>query len=85
MYRVDITADLNNEDDTGYVWTLLDEARDPSRISPGALVVAGDQDAAAVCQVVDLVPAGDGTIVHLKLLPGLVDDYRALVERALAS
>jgi hypothetical protein len=85
MYRVDITADLNNEDDTGYVWTFLDEARDPSRISPGALVVAGDDDAAAVCQVVDLVPAGDGTIVHLKLLPGLVDDYRALVERALAS
>jgi hypothetical protein len=85
MYRVDITADLNNEDDTGYVWTFLDEARDPSRISPGALVVAGDDDAATVCQVVDLVPAGDGTIVHLKLLPGLVDDYRALVERALAS
>jgi hypothetical protein len=78
MYRVDITADLNNEDDTGYVWTFLDEARDPSRISPGALVVAGGEDAAAVCQVVDLVPAGDGTIVHLKLLPGLV-------ERALAS
>jgi hypothetical protein len=85
MYRVDITADLNNEDDTGYVWTFLDEARDPSRICPGALVVAGDEDAAAVCQVVDLVPGGDGTIVHLKLLPGLVDDYRALVERALAS
>jgi hypothetical protein len=85
MYRVDITADLNNEDDTGYVWTFLDDARDPSRVSPGALVVAGDEDAAAVCQVVDLVPAGDGIIVHLKLLPGLVDDYRALVERALAS
>ena len=28
---------------------------------------------------------GDGTIVHLRLLPGLVDDYRALVDRALAS
>lgn len=54
-------------------------------VRPGALVVAGDEEAAAVCQVVDLVPAGDGTIVHLRLLPGLVDDYRALVERALAS
>jgi hypothetical protein len=85
MYHVDITADLNDEDDTGYVWTFLDEARDPSQITPGALVVAGDQDTAAVCQVVDLVPAGDGMIVHLRLLPGLVDDYRALVERALAS
>jgi hypothetical protein len=38
-----------------------------------------------VCQVINLVPAGDGTIVHLRPLPGLVDDYRALVERALAS
>jgi hypothetical protein len=28
-------------------------------------------------------PTGDGTIVHLRLLPGLVHDYRALVERAL--
>jgi hypothetical protein len=61
MYHVDITADLNDEDETGYVWTFLDEARDPGQISPGALVVAGDEEAAAVCQVVDLMPAGDGT------------------------
>jgi hypothetical protein len=85
MYHVDITADLNDEDETGYVWTFLDEARDPTQIKPGTLVVAGDEDAAAICQVIDLTPAGDGTIVHLKLLPGLVDDYRALVERALTS
>src|SRR5258706_823218 len=85
IYRVDITADLNDEDHTGYLWTFLDEARDPAQITPGALVVAGDEDAAAVCQVIDLVPAVDGTIVHLRPLPGLVDDYRALVERALAS
>ena len=85
MYRVDITADLNDEDETGYVWTFLDEARDPGQIKPGAIVVAGDQDAAAVCEVIDLAPAGDGTVVHLRLLPGLVEDYRALVERALAS
>ena len=85
MYRVDITADLNDEDETGYLWTFLDEARDPGQITPGALVVAGDEDTAAVCQVVDRAPAGDGTIVHLRLLPGLVDDYRQLIERALAS
>ncbi len=85
MYHVDITADLNDEDETGYVWTFLDEARDPGQIKPGTLVVAGDEDAAAICQVIDLTPAGDGTIVHLKLLPGVVDDYRALVDRALAS
>jgi hypothetical protein len=85
MYRVDIVADLNDEDHTGYLWTLLDEAHDPAQIRPGAIVVAGDEDAAAVCQVVDLVPAADSTIVHLKLLPGLVEDYQALAERSLAS
>jgi hypothetical protein len=85
MYRVDITADLNDEDHTGYVWTFLDEARDPSQIRPGAIVVAGDEETAAVCLVIDLVPAGDGTVVHLKLLPGLVEDYQALVQRSLAS
>jgi hypothetical protein len=84
MYTVDITADLNDEDDTGFVWTFLDEAREPAKITPGALVVAGDEDAAAICQVVDLTPAGDGTIVHLRILPGLVEDYQQLVQRALA-
>jgi hypothetical protein len=75
VYRVDISADPNDEDDTGYVWTLLDKARDPARIVPGALVVAGDEQAAAIRQVVDLVPACDATIGHLRMLPGLVDDY----------
>ena len=40
MYQVDITADLNDEDETGFVWTFLDEARDPGQITPGVLVVA---------------------------------------------
>ena len=83
--RITLPADVAQIDQTGYVWTFLDEARDPGQITPGALVVAGDDDTAGVCQVVDLAPAGDGTIVHLRLLPGLVDDYRQLVERALAS
>jgi hypothetical protein len=26
MVTVDIAADLNDEDETGYVWTFLDEA-----------------------------------------------------------
>jgi hypothetical protein len=85
MYRVDITADLNDEDETGYLLTFLGEARDPGQITPGAIVTAGDEDAAAVCQVIDLVPAGDGVIVHLRLLPGLVEDHQALAKRSLAS
>jgi hypothetical protein len=81
MPVVDIAADLNAEDQTGYVWTFLDEARDPSIVVPGALVVAGDDDASAVAVVVDHVAHPSGTIVHLDLLPGSVDDYLALAKR----
>lgn len=65
MITVDIPADLNAEDQTGYVWALLDEARDPSVIVPGALVVTGDEEAPAVGAVIDLVSHPNGTIVHL--------------------
>ena len=82
MIAVDITADLNDEDETGFVWTFLDEARDPSIIVPGAIVMAGDADAPAVAEVVDLVEKPSGTIVHLRLLPGTLEDYRALLQRS---
>ena len=85
MVTVDITADLNDEDETGFVWTFLDEARDPSLITPGAIVVAGDADAPAVAEVVDVVDKPAGRIVHLRLLPGVMEDYEALVRRALTS
>lgn len=81
MYRVDISADLNDEDETGYIWTFLDEARDPAQVVPGPLVVAGDGDADADCQVVDLVPGWRWQIVHLRMLPGSVEDYLALTRR----
>lgn len=83
MVKVDITADLNDEDDTGYVWTFLDEARDPSVIVPGAIVVAGSPDAQDVAVVVDLVTKTAGTVVRLRILPGSVSDYYdAVVSRA---
>lgn len=81
MTTIDIEADLNAEDQTGYVWTFLDEARDPSVIVPGALVVTGDSDAPAVAVVVDLVEHPNGTIVHLDVLPGAIETYLALARR----
>ena len=78
---IDIAADLNAEDQTGYVWTFLDEARDRSLIVPGALVVTGDADAPAVAVVVDLVEHPNGTIVHLDVLPGAIETYVALARR----
>ena len=83
MIRVDIAADLNDEDESGFVWTFLDEARDPTLIVPGAIVVAGDPDTAAVAEVVNVAEKPAGTIVHLRILPGGIEDYEALVRRAL--
>lgn len=81
---VDIAADLNDEDETGFVWTFLDEARDPGVVVPGAIVVAGDADAPAVVEVVDIVSKSAGDVVHLRILPGDVEDYAALVRRTLS-
>jgi hypothetical protein len=82
--RIDIPADLNDEDETGLVWTFLDEAADPGLIVPGAIVVVGDEHAPAVAEVVDIVAKPAGPVVHLRILPGLVEDYEALVRRAVA-
>ncbi len=81
MVAVDIRADLNAEDQTGYVWAFLDEARDPSLITPGALVVAGHEDAQAVAAVVYLVERPNCTIAHRDVLPGILDNYLALARR----
>ncbi|HEX9683116.1 MAG TPA: hypothetical protein VGA13_08540 [Acidimicrobiales bacterium] len=85
MVKVDITADLQNIDETGFIWTFLDEARDPSLIVPGAIVVAGDPDVPAVVEVVDIVEKPAGKIVHLSVLPGVIEEYEALVRRAVTS
>ena len=34
---VTLTADLNQIDDTGYVWAFLSDADEPIRIWPGAI------------------------------------------------
>lgn len=82
MTRVDVPADLNSEDNTGLVWTFLDEADDPSIIKSGQLVAPGSPLAPAVCDLVDLVDKPAGTIVHLRVLPGTIEQYRRLLSRA---
>lgn len=82
---VDIVADLHNEDETGLVWTWLDRARDTSVVRPGAVLTAGDSDVAVFAQVVDLVEEDQGTVVHLRVLPGTADEYAAAVARTYAT
>lgn len=86
MITVDIACDLMDEDETGYVWAFLDEARDPALIEPGAIVVVGHTEAPAIAEVVDIVDIVEkpaGPVVHLRVLPGTIEDYLALVRRAI--
>lgn len=72
---VDIRADLQNEDETGYVWAYLDRAVHPGRISVGNTVIAGNSGGRCLARVIDIVDGPGGTIVHLDLLAGSVVEF----------
>ena len=78
---VDLEADLSARDHTGLCCSFLDEACDPKLIVPGAVTFAGDDDAAAVAEVVELEEIDTGTIVRFQMLPGTIEQYEALVHR----
>lgn len=82
---VDLEVDFHNEDETGYLWTWLSEARDPSIIAPDRIVVVGDADALAMARIVDLIAHDHGTIVRVDVLPGTVDDYLEAAARVTAA
>jgi sugar/nucleoside kinase (ribokinase family) len=79
---VDIPCDVQQVDSTGFVWAFLDEARDPSLIYEGAIVVSADEIDPVVARVVDLASSGDRTVVHLEILPGDPLDYAHALSRA---
>jgi hypothetical protein len=79
---VDLPADVQQYDETGYVWTLREEARDPSLVVEGAIVVAGDDEDPFLARVVDVRPVGSVTKVHLEVLPGDPAEYVAALRRA---
>lgn len=72
---VDITCDVQQIDETGYVWTFLDEARDPSVVNAGAIVVTGDDEEPVFARVVDVVGDGGDRKVHLDVLPAAPARY----------
>ena len=61
-YLVDIEFDFGNEDQTGNLWTWLHKARNPAEIYPGAVLTLRDGEDLAMGQVIDLVPAANGTM-----------------------
>jgi hypothetical protein len=79
---VDIPCDVQQVDSTGYVWTFLDEARDPSRVVAGAIVVTGDEEDPVLARVVSLTDRPGGVKAYLNLLPGDPADYADALSRA---
>jgi hypothetical protein len=82
LVHVDLPADVQQYDRTGYIWTLREEARDPSLVIEGAILVAGDSEDPFLARVVEILPAGDVTKVHPEVLPGNSTDYIAALRRA---
>lgn len=80
--QVDIPCDIQQIDETGFVWTLLRHARDPGVVRPGAIVITADEDDPVLARVVDLVGSGDRQVVHLEVLPGDPRDYADALARA---
>lgn len=66
---VTLPADVQQIDQSGYVWAFLDGADEPDRVQPGALIVAGDAIEPFLARVVDVTPGpADRQIVHLDVV-----------------
>ncbi len=66
---VTLPADVNQVDETGWVWAFLSDAAEPGRVQPGSIIVAGDPVEPLLARVVEIIdgPGGD-SIVHLDVL-----------------
>ncbi len=51
-------------------YALLSEARDLSRLVPGAIVITADEEDPVFARVHSLSARGDVVVVHLEVLPG---------------
>jgi hypothetical protein len=80
-HDIDLTADLNVQDDDGLGWSTLTDARDRSRVRPGAMLLAGNRYGRAVVRIVAVDDDGQ---VHFTILPGSVAKNRHLLGRTVA-
>ncbi len=80
--QIDIPCDIQQADETGFVWTFLDEAHDPSLITEGAIVIGASDVDPVLARVVKLTPSVSRTLVHLQILPGDPLDYVDALARA---
>lgn len=78
---VDLVADLNAEDDDRLGWSTLGDAREPQRVRPGVMLLAGNRYGRAVVRIVGVDDDGQ---VHFAILPGSVEKNRHLLGRTVA-
>lgn len=78
---IDIRADLNAQDDDGLGWSTLADARDPARVRPGVMLLAGNGSGRAVVRIAAVDDDGQ---VHFTILPGSVEKNRHLLGRTVA-
>lgn len=78
---IDLVADLNAQDDDGLGWATLGDAREPARVRPGVMLLAGNRFGRAVVRVVEVDDDGQ---VHFSILPGSVEKNRHLLGRTVA-
>ena len=78
---IDIRADLNAQDDDGLGWSTLADARDPARVRPGVMLLAGNSSGRAVVRIAAVDDDGQ---VHFTILPGSVEKNRHLLSRTVA-
>jgi hypothetical protein len=79
--EIDLVADLNAQDDDGMGWTTISDARDPAKVRPGAMLLAGNRYARAVVRIAAVDEDGQ---VHFTILPGSVAKNRHLLGRTVA-
>jgi hypothetical protein len=77
---IDLTVDLNNEDESGLPWTFRDESRDSALVVEGAWLVVGEGSTRAVAQVVEV----EEDIIRVRPLPGPVERHRHLLTHRVA-
>lgn len=81
MDDLDLVADLNAQDDDGLGWSTLADAVASDHVRPGAMLLAGNDQARAVVRVVAVDDDGQ---VHFAILPGSVAKNRHLLDRTVA-
>lgn len=65
---IDLPLDPQQVNESGWPWTLLDEAADPARVRPGAVLVAGDPSDPVWVRVGELVSLATVTKRRVELL-----------------